>query len=162
MRRKFLLAAAFLLSACAGSPDSRYYTLSPVAGQPSSKPAPRLAGLHLPSLYDRPQMALRTGANSVEFSEFERWAEPLERMTARILAQDIAQRHPQPAADPPKLIVTIDEFIADRSVALLSGSWKLAGREVRFSLSQPLSGSNSDEMARVMSALLGQLADQID
>jgi len=163
MRSKFLLAAAFLLSACAGSPDSRYYTLSPVTGQPSAKPAYRLAGLRLPTLYDRPQMATRNNANEVEFSEFERWAEPLERMTARILALDIAARHPQRTADAPKLTVNIDEFMADRSgQARLSGSWKLQNREVPFSLSRPVSGQGSGQVAQAMSDLLGQLADEID
>jgi uncharacterized lipoprotein YmbA len=165
-----------MLAACTGgTPDSHYYTLSPAgpaAAPASGKPQFRLTSVHLPSIYDRPQMVVRSGAQSVEFSEFDRWAEPLERMTARILAQDIALRRPRPGgpvpADQPKLQISVDEFAADRSgTARLSGTWKITGtdNETRvgdFSYSKPAESGRPESAAAAMSALLGQLADEID
>ena len=176
MKRAGLGLLCLMLTACGGgSPESRYFTLSPVG--PAVAPAPgkplfRLTSIHLPSLYDRPQLVMRTGPQSVEIDEFDRWAEPLERMTARTLSQDIALRRPRPAgplpADQPKLQVSIDEFAADRSgTARLTGTWKITGmdNEARagdFAYSKPADSARPESIAAAMSALLGQLADEID
>lgn len=175
--RKIAIMAAALLAACS-SPDSRYFTLStvaPTAPSAQDKPLFHLATVKLPDLYDRPQMVTRTGPQSVEFDEYARWAEPLERMTARTLAQDIALRRPHgagplpSAADQPKLQVAIDEFIADRATgrARLSGNWKITepdgtARGAPFSFTEPETGMDPAAAAAVMSALLGRLADEID
>ena len=178
MRKSPLLAAALLLSACAGSPESHYFTLSttpPTRAPAQGRPQFHLAMVKLPELYDRPQLVTRTSPQSVEIDEYDRWAEPLERMTARVLAQDIGLRRPRnpgpvPSnADQPKLQVAIDEFAADRGAgrAVLSGNWKVVetdgtARGGAFSFSQPVSGGDSAAIAVAMSGLLGQLADEID
>ena len=174
MRKSPFLAAALLLSACAGSPDPHYYTLATVAPKQAPAPGPvyHLATVKLPDLLDRTQMVVRTGPQTIDIDEYDRWAEPLERMTARVLAQDIAQRRPRGpltvSVDQAKLQVTIDEFATDRSSgdAHLSGSWKVTEtdgslRGGPFSYSQPVSGSDPTAIAAAMSALLGQLADEI-
>jgi uncharacterized lipoprotein YmbA len=176
MNKTGVALLCLLLASCTGgSPENRYYTLAPIG--PTAAPAPgkpkvRLSSLHLPSLYDRPQMVVRTGAQSVEFSEFDRWAEPLERMTARMLAQDIALRRPSPSGpmsgDEQKLQVSVDEFAADRSgMARLSGAWKIISidnqvRTGEFTYSKPVDSGHPESVAAAMSALLGQLADDID
>jgi uncharacterized lipoprotein YmbA len=178
MRKIPLLAALSLLSACASSPESHYFTLSaapPRQQAVSDRPVFHLASVKLADLYDRPQMVTRTGAQSVEIDEYDRWAEPLEHMTARILAQDIALRRPHPAGplpastDQPKLQISVDEFAADRSgTARLSGNWKITGpgdaepRGGAFSFTQAVEGNGAGAVAAAMSALLGQLADEVD
>ncbi len=170
MKKSPIVAVALLLTACAGSPDNRYYTLSAAApAQVSSggRPAVHLAALRLPELYDRPQMVTRTGPQSVDIDEYDRWAEPLERMATRILAQDLAARRTG-GAESPSAFVLVDEFAADRSgTARLSGSWKITEtdgttRSRAFSLAEPLSGGDPAAAAAAMSALLGKLADEID
>jgi uncharacterized lipoprotein YmbA len=178
MRKSPIVAALLLLSACASSPDSHFFTLSPAPPQRApaqDRPQVHLAMVRLPELYDRPQLVTRTGPQSVEIDEYDRWAEPLERMTGRILAEDIALRRPRVAGpvpagvDQPKLQVAVDEFAADRSAgrAVLSGNWKIVEtdgttRAGAFSFSQPVSGSEPAAIAAAMSGLLGQLADEID
>jgi len=178
MRKSPILAAVLLVSACAGSPENHYFTLSttaPKASPARDRPQFHLATVKLPELYDRPQLVTRAGPQAVEIDEYDRWAEGLERMTARILAQDIALRRPRAAgpvsvgADQPKLQVSIDEFAADRGAgeARLSGNWKVTEgdgslRGGDFSYSQPVSGGDAATIAAAMSALLGQLADDID
>jgi len=173
MRSRLVLSAALavMLAGCAGTPDSRYYTLSaapPQGGNVTAGNGYRLAAVHLPSLYDRPELVFRNGPNSVDFAEFDRWAEPLERMAGRILAEDMALRYPQAPIGPARLQVTIDDFMADRSgVVFLSGTWQLSGsgdqqsHSGRFSLSQPVSGLDGDKVAGAMSVLLGRLADDL-
>lgn len=166
MRNTILLLALFL-SACAGSsPDSHYFTLSPVPppDQPRlGRPALHVIAFHLPQLYDRPQMVFRSGVQSVDIDETDRWAEPLDRMAARILAQDLAQRRPQPSGDEVTLQVTLDDFIVDRSGgAHLSGNWKAGIKSGAFDWTAETGGASPAQAAAVLSALLGRLAGEID
>lgn len=165
MRKTALLLALFLTGCAGSSPDSHFFTLSPAPLQDPprpGRPALRVSAFHLPQLYDRPQMVFRTGAQSVDLDETDRWAEPLDRMAARILAQDLAQRRPQPAGDEVALQVTVDDFIADRSgTAHLSGSWKAAGKSGLFDLTEQ-GGGQPDQTAAALSALLGKLAGDLD
>ena len=178
MRKGLIVAAVFLLSACAGSPENHYFTLStaPPKSQPSAgRPSFHLATVKLPDLYDRPQMVTRTGPQSIDIDEYDRWAESFERMTARILAQDVALRRPQgsgplpDAADQLRLQVALEEFAADRGTgqARLSGNWKIvepdgSARGGVFAFTQPVAGGDPTAVAAALSALLGQLADEID
>jgi len=173
MKKSPILAAVLLVTACAGSPDNHYFTLSAVA--PSQAPARNLPPIHLtavrlPELYDRPQMVTRTGPQSVDIAEYDRWAEPLERMATRVLAQDVTARRPgggTPTSVPLAATILIDEFGADRSgTARLSGTWKIidsegTARGGAFSFTEP-SGGDPAAAAAAMSALLGKLADDID
>lgn len=164
--RKTLLLLTLILGGCAGSsPDSHYFTLSAVPSPDQARPgrpALHVTLFHLPQLYDRQQMVFRTGAQSVDIDETDRWAEPLDRMAARILAQDLAQRRPQPSGDEVGVQVAIDDFIADRAgTAHLSGSWKAAGKSGLFDLSEQ-SGGQPEQAAAVLSTLLGRLAGDLD
>ena len=40
----------------------------------------------VPDYLDRPQIATRSSSSSLQFSEFDRWAEPLEKNLMRVLA----------------------------------------------------------------------------
>jgi uncharacterized lipoprotein YmbA len=179
MRKGVILASALLLSACAGSPENHYFTLStvPPKSQPAAgRPQFHLTTVKLPDLYDRPQMVTRTGPQSVDIDEYDRWAESFERMTARILAEDIALRRPQgggplpDAASQKRLQVAVEEFAADRATgeALLSGNWKITepdgtARGAPFSFTRPVAGgADPAAVAAALSALLGRLADEID
>jgi uncharacterized lipoprotein YmbA len=83
---------------CIGSsPPSRYYTLSTL-------PRPEAAGastgtvlvapVSLPESLERPQMLRRTGANTVDVLEFERWIEPLDVLLRNTLVADLASLLP--------------------------------------------------------------------
>jgi uncharacterized lipoprotein YmbA len=173
----WIATAIILLAGCAGSPPNKYYTLSaegschaipPPAGMDSLEPTT----IRLPGVLDRPQLVVRTGAQTVEIREFDRWAEPLDQMATRVLAEDIAQCQRTSGSEKPKyfLSVSVDEFMADTSgQARLTGRWwtveKEEGKPVQpghsFSLSERVDGSGSAGSAVAMSALLGRLAGEI-
>jgi uncharacterized lipoprotein YmbA len=166
MRKSILLLSLFL-SACVGSsPDSHFFTLSPVPPQEQprpGRPALHISAFHVPELYDRPQMVFRSGAQSVDIDETDRWAEPLDRMAARILAQDLAQRRPQPAGDEVNIQVTVDDFIVERSgAAHFSGNWKAGAKSGVFDWTSEAGGASPDQAASALSALLGRLAGDLD
>ena len=166
-----------LLAGCAGSPPNKYYTLSVESPCPSvSPPAPKSsldsATIRLPGVLDRPQLVVRTGPQTVDIREFDRWAEPLDQMAGRVLADDIAACQGTPGPEKPtySLSVSLDEFMADTSgEAHLAGRWwtlrKGEEKSVRpshpFSLSEKVDQARGAESVAAMSALLGRLAGEI-
>jgi len=89
-----ICAGIALLSACATSPQTRFYTLNAAAVAPE---APLLAGksiivgaIELPEYLDRSQMAIRGAQGEITFMEFQRWAEPLDTSFPRVFTEDLA------------------------------------------------------------------------
>lgn len=90
--------------ACASSPEPQFYTLfpaavpvaPPAAGEALARPPWQieLRRPGLPGYLDRPQIVRHEAREKLELSGAERWAEPLEDMVGRILAQNLAQRLP--------------------------------------------------------------------
>jgi len=178
MMRYSAIALAFtLLAGCASSPPNTYYTLSVKSPCPAISPPAHMGNLdtatiRLPGVLDRPQLVVRTGPQTVDIREFDRWAEPLDQMATRVLAEDIASCQSPLGSEKPKyfLSVSIDEFMTDTSgQAHLTGRWwtrpkgeeKPAQPGHSFSLSERVKGPGSAESAAAMSALLGRLAGEI-
>lgn len=172
------LLALGLLAGCAADSPNRYYDLSAVG--PAFAPRTggqggrlHLAALSLPLAVDRPQLVERTGPNSIAIKEFDRWAEPLDRMAQRVLAQDLALRSGLAAAGSPDLpvYVAVDEFIAGRDgQARLSGRWwtrasiddRAPPQAHAFSFVEPVEHNKAEgQEAAALSRLLARLADEI-
>ncbi|HUI99414.1 MAG TPA: PqiC family protein [Usitatibacter sp.] len=90
------LAAALSLAACVGAPAprERFFTLgSPEAGAPPASAAPSIfvGRVSIPAAVDRTEMVLSTGANQVDISDDDRWAEPLRDAIPRVIAQDLSR-----------------------------------------------------------------------
>ncbi|RKF49807.1 membrane integrity-associated transporter subunit PqiC [Paraburkholderia fungorum] len=95
------LVVLALVTGCATSPSSQFYTLSPVQGvelRPlvkSAKPVAIAIGLvTVPELIDRPQIVSTVDENRVSIDEFARWADPLKSQIPRVLAADLTQLIP--------------------------------------------------------------------
>jgi uncharacterized lipoprotein YmbA len=85
------------LTACSASKPSNYYLLSPLPSPESPiRPASSdqlvvgIGPVTLPGYLDRPQLVTRASANRLDMSEFDRWAEPLQDMFSRILAENLS------------------------------------------------------------------------
>ncbi|MGO9373938.1 MAG: membrane integrity-associated transporter subunit PqiC [Syntrophobacteraceae bacterium] len=96
------IAAIFLLSlplfcGCA-SKSPNYYVLHSLQSEaPGVKTARAESDLtigvgpiKIPEYLDRPQMATRSTPNSLEFAEFDKWAEPLDKNLASVLAENLS------------------------------------------------------------------------
>jgi uncharacterized protein len=102
MRPLVLTATAFtlaLVTGCAGSPQSSFYTLSPEPAERalsagSSPKAITISVVSVPEMVDRPQFVLKVNENQVSLDEFARWADPLKSQIRRVIAADLALQFP--------------------------------------------------------------------
>ncbi len=96
------IAAIFLLSlplfcGCATKSPNYYVLHSLQSEAPGVKTARAESDLtigvgpiKIPEYLDRPQMATRSTPNSLEFAEFDKWAEPLDKNLASVLAENLS------------------------------------------------------------------------
>ena len=96
-RRPAVLGACLALAALAGcglTQPTKFYTLSTVTA-PAKAPVPArglvigLGPLTVPPYLDRPDIVTRVGANGMRLGDFSQWAEPLEPLLTRIMAEDL-------------------------------------------------------------------------
>src|SRR5436190_702952 len=57
-------------------------------------PAVGVRAVDLPAELDRPQIVTRSGTNSVQLAEFDRWSAPLRDIIARLIAENLAAQLP--------------------------------------------------------------------
>ena len=180
--RAIAVLAVALLAGCGSSPKTHFYTLDPVSDSGTdtlaiSRPV-TVAAVHLPASLDRREMIRQTGQNAVDISEQDRWESPLGGLTRRVLTEDLAAYLPKDkvilpdSPAPPRtaqIVVSINQFAPDAAGRVtLDGSWSLLeggsgkllmSRPVRFE--SPAAAPDASSQASAMSALLGQLAEQI-
>lgn len=81
-----------VITGCASSSPSRFYTLSSAsvaAVSPPTQYSVSVGPITVPSIVDRRQMVLRTGPNQVFINEFERWASPLNGEIGRVVVDNL-------------------------------------------------------------------------
>ena len=164
---------------------SEFYVLTSVSEVPTNVP-PAPVGLvvgvgpiEFPDYLDRSERVVRVGVNQVRFSDNERWAEPLERNFARVLAQnlsvllDTGRIYVFPwftsLAISHEVKVDVLQFDTDRDGdATLRVRWALRAesseqvvisKESRFE--QPSRGSGPEGAVQALSEAVGQLASEI-
>lgn len=90
-----LACICILAQACASSKSSRFYILSSdcVSMAPMHAKAGNLSlgvgPVKLPDYLNRSQIVTRTSSETVQLAEYDRWAEPLDKNFARVLADDL-------------------------------------------------------------------------
>ena len=89
-----LVFIALVAAACSQSQPSNFYTLSslerPDGVQAAAQgPAIGVGPITLPKYLDRPQIVTRSSPNKVELAEFEKWAESLDNIFSRTLADNL-------------------------------------------------------------------------
>lgn len=85
-----------LLSACASSPPSRFYVLTPLPEADSRTSDIRGGELSIgigpvvfPQFLDRPQLVVRDGSNRLELEEFNRWGGTLQDDFLRVWGENL-------------------------------------------------------------------------
>ncbi len=92
----FCLYTLLLLSGCARSPQTNFYTLTPSmvpdpTGATLNYPTVSIMPITLPELVDRPQLVVPDDGTKVLILESERWAEPLRSSIPRLIAENLSQ-----------------------------------------------------------------------
>ncbi len=181
MRNRLIpLLALLTLAGCASSPPTRYFALDPVsagaaAAGDTGTPV-KVDAVHIPPALDRDSMVRGESNNQLQISSQDRWAGDLGEMIRRVLTQDLAQRLPSGMVVAPEspapasargLVIDILTFQPQAGEVVLDADWTLlqgtqANPVLRRSahLTQSATSSAQGE-AEAMSALLGQLADEI-
>ena len=177
--RRALACAAVLaaLSGCSSAPTS-YYALAaiPGAAQPGGPPSVAVRTPDIAGYLDRNAIVRGGQDYRVDVASTQVWAEPLDGMIGRVLAEELAQRLPGTQVQPSSfgagtpdatLQLNVQRFdaAADGTVTLLAqlavqrGSDRTGDtRSVQLSAQAGSPGTAS--MVAAMSALLGRLADQ--
>jgi uncharacterized lipoprotein YmbA len=94
-RRLALLGAGLLLSVgCTQLAPTSFYTLAATAEPSGGARRDRglvigLGPVTLPAYLDRPDIVTRLGENQMQLADLHKWAEPLEPLLTRIMAQDL-------------------------------------------------------------------------
>ena len=92
-----LLLCLLFLCGCA-SKSSNYYVLHSLQSEASGVKMARaesdltigVGPIKIPEYLDRPQMDTRSTPDNLQFAEFDKWAEPLEKNLARVLADNLS------------------------------------------------------------------------
>lgn len=181
------LAFATAVTACSLSPRSdlsRFYVLSAEAevADPEPDPIAVSVGVEMasgPDYLDRSVVVFRKGPNEVGFSEFDRWAEPLDKALVKTVANNLGLllgtdevfSHPWPRSARPDYRVTIDvlRFESDTTgAAELWASWTVLGssgseslRDGETHVSEPSEGAGTAASVAAMSRTLGALSGEI-
>jgi hypothetical protein len=175
-----LCAVVALAAACASSPPSRFYTLSPTAsaGTTTSKLSVVVGPVSIPALVDLPQIVVSAGPNQVSLDEFNRWASPLQNNISRVVAANlvvllgtprVSQFQQSLNADAEyRVAIEVQSFeSAPGEAATLNAAWLVrrtrdgkteAGRTT---VREPANDKGYDALAAAHSRALGRMSQDI-
>jgi hypothetical protein len=175
---------ALILAGCGASDHSRFYVLTEhpalVARATAAAPTTTIAlgAINLPAALDRPQMARRHNSDEISYSEYDRWAGPLDEMFRRVLIADLDGRLPfgmilidNNPTSPASLTIAVDvlRFDADAGGQVtLKARWQMLDRSGSLvgvprdaMIVKPGSGRDAEAVAATMSGAVADLATQI-
>jgi uncharacterized protein len=181
------LLLAVLVSGCAGSPPTNYYTLASVppaaverTAQALSAPSTLAVGpVVLPDYIDRPQIVTRASPYTMKLAANDQWAAPLYDTLPRVLVEDLALRlpadrivaFPSPgvASFDSRVVLDITRFDVDAAgMATLAARWQLIDRTAQRAivasedvLQRQADGGSYEAHAAALSGTLADLADRI-
>jgi uncharacterized protein len=180
------LAAGLALAGCADGQPTRFYTLSPLAAasrgaSPTTMPdlTVGVGPVTLPTYLDRPQLVTRAGGNRMVLADFDSWAEPLQDVFARVLAENLALLlgTDDVLMLPQRRLVNLDyqvevdvtRFDVDASgEAVLDARWWVLDedgekvlRSGRSTISEPAEAGDYTSAAAALSRALGAMSKEI-
>ena len=175
---------ALMLAGCGASEHSRFYVLTEnpaVLARVTVDPpitTVALGAVKLPAALDRPQMARRLNSDEISYSEYDRWAGPLDDMVRRVLIADLDGRLApgvalieSNSASAANLTIAVDviRFDADAAgLVTLNARWEILGRAGSLvgpphdaMIVEPGSGRDAEAVAATMSRAVADLAAHI-
>ena len=182
--RVYFVLTAVMLAGCGAFDHSRFYVLTenPAAASRATGISPAttiaLGAVQLPAALDRPQIARRLNSDEISYSEYDRWAGPLDEMVRRVLIADLDGRlapgmiliENNPTSQASRTIaVDILRFDADATgLVTLKARWELLGRSGALVgaprnalIVKTGSGRDGEAVAATMSRALADLSGDI-
>jgi uncharacterized lipoprotein YmbA len=185
------IAAIFLLSlpllcGCASKTPNYYVLHSLESEAPGGKTARAdndltigVGPIKIPEYLDRPQMATRSTPNSLQFAEFDKWAEPLEKNVASVLVENLSillstnRVAVFPSAGSRQVLyqVTVDVEQMDytpEGKAMLVANWSILGNNGdklldtrRSRIIVPVQATGFEAIASAQSRAVGEMSREI-
>ena len=182
--RLIILLVTAMLSACATTPPTKFYTLSAqVTEQDNPAVSPRkvivgVGPIEVAPYLERNQIVTRIGQTRLKLTEFDHWAAPIEDTIANVLATNLSRLLPaaEPIARPwvdadakYHVLVKILRFDGNATGEVrLDAKWgiQLSGEQripvVRdAAIVQPSLGEDYESITQNMSLALAALSEQI-
>ncbi len=173
-----------LLTACSRSLPVKYYTLhpAPAASMVDTLPpdmAIVVGPVIIPSALDRQLIVTRDAHDNLRLSEYHRWAGPLQKNSAAVLAQHLASRLGSQRVTaytvedifPPthRIVVSINRFdgglegnfVLDATWSLKKIGSKPSLQIRRTTIDQPLSSPDYDGLVAAQSKALASLSEKM-
>ena len=180
-----MVVGVLILTACGGrSAPAKFYTLQPVEQSSTGKSLPlnvtlAVGPVAIPEAIDRSEIVTRDTGNQISFSEYQRWAGPLEKSIAAVIAQNIGTLLETERVTPftrenifkptHRVVIRIDrydsqlakEFLlkATWSIKNLNGNQRLLIRN--STIREPLASAAYDELVAAQSKALAAMSREI-
>ena len=173
-----------MLTACGRTPPAKFYSLQPVEQTSRGRSMPSNVALAIgpvaiPAEIDREEIVTRDTGNEVNFSEFHRWAGPLYKSIAAVMAQNIATLLDTDRVTPftrenifkptHRVVVNINRYDSQLSKEfLLDATWSikdlknnrvLVGQNSK--IEEALTSAGYEELVAAQSKALGALSKEI-
>lgn len=184
--RLILLCFSGLLTACASTPPTHFYTLESQNRPPVATAAviakKKLIGigpLSLPALLNRKQIVTRAENNNVVIAEFDQWAGPLQENVLAVLSKNVATLQPDAIVRAYpwnvygdvdyRVIIDISRFDSQLGKSVnLEASWAIMEEKNHTIVSngqtkieQQLNDATYNSAAQALSKLLSKFSQQL-
>jgi uncharacterized lipoprotein YmbA len=181
-----MVVGVMMLTACGGrTPPAKFYTLQPVEQSSTGKTLPldvtlAVGPVAIPAALDRAEIVTRDAGNEVNFSEYHRWAGPLEEDIASVIAQNIATQLETERVTPftreniffqptHRVVININRY--DSQLAqefLIDATWSIKDLKSRklllvrnSTIREPLASAEYEELVAAQSKVLAALSQEI-
>jgi uncharacterized protein len=181
-----MVVGVMTLTACGGrTPPAKFYTLQPVEQSSTGKTFPldvtlAVGPVAIPAALDRAEIVTRDAGNEVSFSEYHRWAGPLEEDIASVMAQNIATQLETERVTPftreniffqptHRVVININRY--DSQLAkefLIDATWSIKDLKSRklllvrnSTIREALASAEYEELVAAQSKVLAALSQEI-
>ena len=179
-----VLAGVLMLTACGKTPPSKFYALQPAAPAPLGKTlslevALTVGPVAIPGALNRSEIVIYEAGNAVTFSDFHRWAGPLDQSIASVIAQNIGTLLDTEQVTPfnrenifqpsHRVVININRYESRLARAfLLNATWSIKDLKesktllIRSStISETLASADYEELIAAQSKALAVLSKEI-
>lgn len=179
-----ILVGVMTLTACGRTPPAKFYTLQPVQQSSLGKSLPENISLAvgpvaIPAALDRAEIVTRDAGNEVSFSEYHRWAGPLQKNIAAVLSQNIGSLLGTERITPftrenifrptHRVVININRYDSQLSKEfLLNATWSIKDLNGNKPLliqnsiiRESLASSTYEDLVAAQSQALGTLSEEI-